>query len=72
LSDVTTAPDEFAAGWKPLLAAAIATSFATTTLPFNILGAVILPLQQEFGWGRGDITLSYFFFWVCWAPPPRP
>jgi MFS family permease len=62
LSDVTTAPDEFAAGWKPLLAAAIATSFATTTLPFNILGAVILPLQHEFGWGRGDITLSYFFF----------
>jgi MFS family permease len=59
---VTTAPDEFAAGWTPLLAAAIATSFATTTLPFNILGAVILPLQQEFGWGRGDITLSYFFF----------
>jgi MFS family permease len=67
MTDEIARPNEFVAGWKPLLAAAIATSFATTTLPFNILGAVIVPLQQEFGWGRGDITLCYFFFTVVSA-----
>ena len=53
---------EFREGWKPLLAAAVATSFSSTTLPFNIFGATIVALQQEHGWGRGEIALCYFWF----------
>ena len=53
---------EFRAGWRPLLAAAVATSFSSTVLPFNIFGSMIVALQQEAGWGRGEIALCYFWF----------
>jgi len=53
---------EFRAGWRPLLAAAVATAFSSTALPFNIFGSTIVALQQEAGWGRGEIALCYFWF----------
>lgn len=53
---------EFRRGWRPLLAASIAVSFSSTMLPFNTLGALVSPLEAEFGWDRGDIQFSYFLF----------
>ncbi len=53
---------EFRRGWRPLLAASIAASFSSTILPFNTLGALVTPLQDEFGWQRGDIQFAYFLF----------
>jgi OFA family oxalate/formate antiporter-like MFS transporter len=53
---------EFRRGWRPLLAASIAVSFSSTILPFNTLGALVAPLESEFGWQRADIQFSYFLF----------
>ncbi|MDZ4728513.1 MAG: MFS transporter [Xanthomonadales bacterium] len=53
---------EFSAGWKVLLGSAAGLIFGATMLPFNTLGAVVTPLSEEFGWGRGEIQLCYLFF----------
>jgi MFS family permease len=58
---------EFLIGWKPLLAAAVGVTCGATMLPFNILGAVVNPLNAEFGWGRGEIQFCYFVFAVASA-----
>jgi MFS family permease len=57
-----TGGEEFRRGWRVLLAASVAVACCTTVLPFNTLGAVIGPMTREFGWPRGALQLTYFFF----------
>ncbi|MGO3153305.1 MAG: MFS transporter [Galactobacter sp.] len=48
---------EFRDGWSVLVFATLGAALGFSSLG-NILGTLVVPLQQEFGWSRGDITLS--------------
>lgn len=53
---------EFRRGWKVLLAASVGIALGSTVLPFNMLGAVIIPLENQYGWTRGSIEFGYLLF----------
>lgn len=55
---------EFRRGWPVLVAAGLGIAFGASPIPFNSIGAFIPQLEQEFGWGRGDIQLSLFVFTI--------
>lgn len=46
---------EFKSGWAALLFATIGAGVGFSSLGY-ILGPLVVPLQEEFGWGRGQIT----------------
>lgn len=48
---------EFRNGWSVLVFATLGAALGFSSLG-NILGTLVVPLQHEFGWSRGDITLS--------------
>lgn len=48
---------EFRSGWAALLFATLGAGVGFSSLGY-ILGPLVVPLQQEFGWGRGEITLA--------------
>lgn len=52
-----TLSSEFARGWTVLLFATVGAGVGFSALGY-ILGPLVVPLQQEFGWGRGQITLT--------------
>lgn len=53
----TTSKREFASGWTVLLFATVGAGVGFSALGY-ILGPLVVPLQEEFGWGRGEITLT--------------
>lgn len=53
-ADGGTIAEEWRQGWKVVLAASLGTGMAA--LQAITLGAMVQPLQQEMGWGRGEIT----------------
>ncbi|HSN71586.1 MAG TPA: MFS transporter, partial [Steroidobacteraceae bacterium] len=55
---------EFRRGWPVLVASGLGIAFGASPIPFNSIGAFIPHLEQEFGWGRGDIQLAIFVFTV--------
>ena len=57
LSRANTAPNrhEFTTGWPALLFATVGAGVGFSCLGY-ILGPLVVPLQEEFGWGRGEIT----------------
>lgn len=56
-SSVTPAAGEFRRGWPALVFSTLGAGVGVSSLGY-ILGTMIVPLQEEFGWGRGEITLS--------------
>lgn len=48
---------EFYSGWSVLLFATVGAGVGFSALGY-ILGPLVVPLQEEFGWGRGEITLT--------------
>ncbi|EMQ97436.1 MFS transporter [Paeniglutamicibacter gangotriensis] len=48
---------EFSQGWQVLLFATVGAGVGFSSLGY-ILGPLVVPLQEEFGWGRGEITLT--------------
>ncbi|WGW11894.1 MFS transporter [Saxibacter everestensis] len=48
---------EFTQGWTALLFATLGAGVGFSCLGY-ILGTLVVPLQDEFGWGRGQITLT--------------
>ena len=52
-----TRHSEFSRGWSVLLFATVGAGVGFSALGY-ILGPLVVPLQQEFGWGRGQITLT--------------
>jgi predicted MFS family arabinose efflux permease len=56
---------EFRRGWTVLFAAAAGIAFGASPIPFNAIGPFTIPLEQEFGWGRGDIMFSLFVFTIA-------
>ena len=61
------ARSEFALGWKVLLAALIGVACGASPLPFNTIGFVIEPIEQEFGWSRAQISASMMFYGITGA-----
>jgi MFS family permease len=61
------ASSELARGWKILVAASIGVACGAAQIPLNTLSALVTPLQQDFGWGRGEIQWAYFWFTIAGA-----
>jgi len=51
------APGEFRRGWPTLVFSTIGAAVGLSSLGY-ILGTMVVPLQAEFGWGRGEINLA--------------
>lgn len=55
--DRALARQELRAGWPNLVFATIGAGVGLSALGY-ILGPLVVPLQEEFGWGRGQINLA--------------
>jgi MFS transporter, OFA family, oxalate/formate antiporter len=55
---------EFKLGTKPLFAAFLGVMCGASPLPFNVLGALFKPLQDEFGWNRGQVSAGITVFGI--------
>lgn len=49
--------NEFYSGWSVLLFSTVGAGVGFSALGY-ILGPLVVPLQEEFGWGRGEIMLT--------------
>ncbi len=56
---------EFRRGWKALLASSVGVGCGLTAVPFYTFGIFVLPLQNEFGWSRGEIQLAITFYSIA-------
>ena len=50
---------EFRRGWAPLLSAVVAKAFSYGTIPIYIVGVFTVPLGEEFGWSRAEVTFGF-------------
>ncbi len=55
---------EFGKGWKVLTAAFLGVMCGASPLPFNVLGALFKPLQEEFGWNRLEVSAGITVFGI--------
>ena len=53
-----TAESEFRRGWGIVLASSVGVMCSCITLVNYSLGVFVVPLGQEFGWGRGQVLLA--------------
>ncbi len=60
----TQTKGEFARGWPVLLAAMLGVMCGASPIPFNVIGALFDPLNAEFGWSRGQVSLGITIFGV--------
>ncbi|UOR01884.1 MFS transporter [Leucobacter allii] len=54
---IHTPRGEFRRGWPTLVFSTIGAGVGLSALGY-ILGTLVVPLQEEFGWGRGEINLA--------------
>ncbi len=52
---------EFRRGWGIVLAAAAGCGLGLSALPFYGLAPLMIPLQQQFGWDRAEISVAFTF-----------
>jgi MFS family permease len=67
MTQPTTERSEFTRGWPVLLAALIGVACGASPIPFNVFPLVIGPINQEFGWSFGSISLGITVFGVTAA-----
>ena len=53
--------NEFSTGWPTLALAMVGVGTSVSALLIYSLGTLMLPLQQAFGWSRGDLQLAVSF-----------
>jgi MFS transporter, OFA family, oxalate/formate antiporter len=63
----TQSRSEFSLGWKVLLAGFLGTMCGASPLPFNVLGFLFEPLNQEFGWTRTQVSAGITIFGISAA-----
>lgn len=59
-----TQASEFRAGGKPLAAALLGVACGASPIPFNVIGFLFAPLNAEFGWSRGEVSIGITIFGV--------
>lgn len=55
---------EFHEGWKILLICVIGVITSAAVVPLYSFGPLVAPLEQEFGWSRGDVQTAISLFFV--------
>lgn len=55
---------EFRRGWPVLLASLLGVACGASPIPFNSIGFFMGPLNAEFGWSFGDISLGITIFGI--------
>lgn len=55
---------EFRRGWRVLLLSAVAIATSAAVLPLYSFGPLVLPLEQAFGWSRGDVQSAVTFLFI--------
>ena len=58
---------EFALGWKVLLAGMIGVACGASPIPFNTIGFVLAPINQEFGWSFARISTAVTIYGIVAA-----
>jgi MFS family permease len=58
------AAQEFARGWRTLIAASIGNGTGLSGLAFYTFGVFVLPLTTAFGWSRGEVSIAASFLIV--------
>ena len=53
--------NELTRNWRLLLAASIGVICSSIVLPFYSLGALVVPITEEFGWSRAEFQLALLF-----------
>lgn len=61
------ARSEFVLGWKVLLAGFLGTMCGASPVPFNVIGFLFAPLNEEFGWNRAQVSTAITIFGVTAA-----
>ena len=56
-----TTMDEFKHGWPTLLASSVGIASGLSGLAFYTFGVFIVPLEEAFGWTRGDLSIASSF-----------
>src|SRR5690606_37010609 len=57
---------EFRQGWRVLVLALVGIATSVTVAPIYAFGTLVLPLQEAFGWSRGEIqSAAAFQFGSC-------
>lgn len=59
-----TAVQEFKAGWRVLLVAAMGVTCGITAVPIYTIGAFVGPLEDAYGWSRGAISSATVFCYL--------
>ena len=62
LSTPAAGGSEFRLGWKVLFASAVGIAVGASPIPFNAIGPLTKPIQEEFGWERGQIQAAVLIF----------
>src|SRR4051812_29974694 len=65
----STGKTELSTGWPVVLAATLGCGAGVSSLPFYSLGTFSAPLQQEFGWTRGEISASFLYLTLVLTAP---
>ena len=63
----TAERNEFAAGWRVLIAAILGVMCGFSPIPFNTFGLFMGPLNAEYGWGFGEMSLAITIFGLTGA-----
>jgi len=53
--------DEFKRGWRILFASSVGIASGLSGLAFYTFGVFIVPLEETFGWSRGDLSIASSF-----------
>lgn len=56
---------EFRLGWRVLILALIGIGTSVSVAPLYAFGSMIVPLQEAFGWTRGEIQPAISFLFAC-------
>ena len=57
-------PNEFRRGWPVLFAALLGITLGASPIPFNVIGFLFDPLNKEFGWDSGQVSLGITIFGI--------